>query len=74
MINDSQTNKVYLAQGITHYKPAYLNLLKAFSEENVDYEFLPMTQSKKHVWARDFMPIQDWIRVSIYESTLIGFL
>ena len=58
MINDNQTNKVYLAQGITHYKPAYLNLLKAFSEENVDYEFLPMTQSKKHVWARDYMPIQ----------------
>ena len=58
MIIDSQTNKVFLAQGLLHYKPAYTNLLKAFTMENINNALLPQTESVKHIWARDYMPIQ----------------
>ena len=58
MIIDSQTNKVYLAQGLLYYTPAYTNLLKAFTMENINNAFLPQTESVKHIWARDYMPIQ----------------
>lgn len=58
MIIDSQTNKVYLAQGLLHYTPAYTNLLKAFTMENINNAFLPQTESVKHIWTRDYMPIQ----------------
>lgn len=58
MIIDSRTNKVYLAQGLLHYMPAYLNLLKALTTEGINNAFLPLTESVKHIWARDYMPIQ----------------
>lgn len=58
MIIDSQTNKVYLAQGLLYYTPAYTNLLKAFTMENINNAFLPQTESVKHIWTRDYMPIQ----------------
>ena len=58
MIQDYQTNLVYLAQGLKHYQPVYTNLLRAFQEEGISYRLLPQTESYKHVWARDYMPIQ----------------
>ena len=58
MIQDNQTNKVYLAEGLKYYKPVYTNLLRALEKEGIPYSFLPRTQSKKHIWARDYMPIQ----------------
>ena len=58
MIQDYQTNMVYLAKGLKYYKPVYTNLLKALEKEGIPYGFLPGTESKKHIWARDYMPIQ----------------
>lgn len=58
MICDYQTNKVYLAEGIKGYPKVAENLLMALCDEGIDTDYLPQTKSKKHVWARDYMPIQ----------------
>ena len=66
MIQDNQTNMVYLAHGLSHYVPVCRNLLEALHQEEIHAEFLPYTSSYKHVWARDYMPIQ-------LEKTLVFF-
>ena len=66
MIQDYQTNMVYLAHGLSHYVPVCRNLLEALHREQIHAEFLPSTSSYKHVWARDYMPIQ-------LEKTLVFF-
>ena len=58
MINDYQTNVVYLAEGIRHYQPLAINLMNQLLGENIEVRFLRHTDSAKHVWARDYMPIQ----------------
>ena len=58
MICDYQTNKVYLAEGIKGYPKVAENLMNALYKEGIDTEFLPYSKSMKHVWARDYMPIQ----------------
>ena len=58
MITDNQTNVVYLADGIRHYMPLAKNLMEALYLEHIDTRFLRHTDSIKHVWARDYMPIQ----------------
>lgn len=58
MIIDRETNTVYLAEGIRHYMPMAINLLEALYREGIDTHFLRHTESRKHVWVRDFMPIQ----------------
>ena len=58
MICDYQTNKVYLAEGIKHYETVAHNLLQALYNEGIEAEFLRHTDSSKHIWARDYMPIQ----------------
>lgn len=58
MICDYQTNKVYLAEGIKGYPKVAENLLYALCKEGIETEYLPHSKSKKHVWARDYMPIQ----------------
>ena len=77
MIQDYQTNMVYLAEGLKYYKPVYTNLLKALEKEGIPYRFLPRTKSKKHIWARDYMPIQlekDKFMVHEYSPDyLVGF-
>ncbi len=77
MIQDYQTNMVYLAEGLKYYKPVYTNLLRALEKEGIPYRFLPGTQSKKHIWARDYMPIQlekDKFMVHEYSPDyLVGF-
>jgi len=66
MIQDYQTNMVYLAHGLSHYVPVCRNLLEALHQEEIHTEFLPFTSSYKHIWARDYMPIQ-------LEKTLVFF-
>ena len=67
MITDKETNTVYLADGIRHYMPLAHNLLEALYREGVDMHFLRHTESRKHVWARDYMPIQlDMDRFLLY--------
>lgn len=58
MINDSQTNKVYLAEGLAQYAEPYAELQQALSDADVQVGTLPRTSSKLHIWARDYMPIQ----------------
>lgn len=58
MIIDNETNTVYLADGLRHYMPLAINLLEALYREGIDTFFLRHTESRKHVWVRDFMPIQ----------------
>jgi agmatine/peptidylarginine deiminase len=58
MINDYQTNVVYLADGIRHYMPLAVNLLNALEDAGVETHLLRHTESSKHIWVRDFMPLQ----------------
>ena len=58
MINDYQTNIVYLADGIRHYMPLAINLFNALDSAGVETHLLRHTESSKHVWARDYMPVQ----------------
>ena len=43
MIQDNQTNMVYLAHGLSHYVPVCRNLLEALHQEEIHTEFLPYT-------------------------------
>jgi len=47
-----------LAEGIKGYPKVAENLLYALYKEGIETEYLPHSKSKKHVWARDYMPIQ----------------
>ncbi len=58
MICDKDTNKVFLAEGIKGYEKAAAQLLMKLCDEEIPVEYLPCSNSKKHVWARDYMPIQ----------------
>ncbi len=58
MITDKETNTVYLADGIRHYMPLAHNLLETLYRERIDMHLLRHTESRKHLWARDYMPIQ----------------
>ena len=58
MLCDRQTNKVYFSEGLQKYKRICSSLLDSLRREDIPYEFLPYTESEKHVWARDFMPVQ----------------
>ena len=50
MINDYQTNVVYLADGIRHYMPLAINLFNALESAGVETHLLRHTESAKHVW------------------------
>ena len=58
MICDYQTNKVYLAEGIKGYQKVAEGLLRVLYDEGIESDYLPFSASKKHVWARDYMPVQ----------------
>ena len=58
MIIDSQTNKVYLARGLGQYHPLAEELIKALTTAGIDFAWLPRTERREHVWAREYMPIQ----------------
>ena len=58
MIQDYETNLVYLANGLKHYRPLFTNLVSALEGDGIAFRFLPRTESDKHVWVRDYMPIQ----------------
>lgn len=58
MISDKQTNKVFLSKGLMHYGKVLERILAKLSGWNIETQFLPLAVSKKHIWARDYMPIQ----------------
>ena len=58
MICDKETNKVFLSKGLMHYGRVLERILAKLSGWNIETQFLPLADSKKHIWARDYMPIQ----------------
>lgn len=60
MITNFETNKVYLAKGMTteKYVDATGSLLGVLHNRQIHWSFLPLTTSVFHIWARDYMPVQ----------------
>ena len=60
MITNFETNIVYLAKGMTSekYVDATGYLLGTLHNQKVHWDFLPLTASPLHIWARDYMPVQ----------------
>ena len=60
MITNYNTNKVYLAKGMTSekYVDATGHLLGTLYNLKVHWDFLSQTASPLHIWARDYMPVQ----------------
>ena len=60
MITNFDTNKVYLAKGMTleKYVDATGHLLGALHNHKISWDFLPLTASPFHIWTRDYMPVQ----------------
>ena len=60
MITNFETNKVFIAIGLTspNYIDATSHLLGGMHRHNVEWSFLPHTSSPFNIWARDYMPIQ----------------
>lgn len=60
MITNFETNIVYIAKGLS--SPLYLDaansLKSAFQDSHVNWEQIPRTHSPRHIWVRDYMPIQ----------------
>jgi len=60
MITNFETNKVYLAKGMTleKYVDATAHLLGALHNYEIHWGFLPIATSSLHIWSRDYMPVQ----------------
>ncbi len=60
MITNFETNKVYIAEGLSSplYIDAAESLIALFNKYQIEWEQLPFTQSPHHIWARDYMPVQ----------------
>ena len=49
---------VYIARGLSAFEPVCKNLMCALDSNGIECEFLPRTPNPKHIWARDYMPLQ----------------
>lgn len=58
MIQDSQTNKVFLPKGLSYYLPLSMLLVENLKCKGIDFAWLPRTENDHYIWARDYMPIQ----------------
>ena len=58
MIQDNQTNKVYLAKGLSYYMPLSMLIVENLKGYGIEVDWLPATENDKYIWARDYMPIQ----------------
>ncbi len=58
MVQDNQTNIVYLAEGLMFYHPLVTELIGKFYTEDVEFHWLPRTKKQENIWVRDYMPIQ----------------
>ena len=60
MITNFDTDKVYIAKGMTSekYVDATGHLLGTLHNQKVHWDFLSQTASPLHIWARDYMPVQ----------------
>ena len=60
MITNFETNKVYLAKGMSSfsYENAAGHFLGVLHNYKMKWDFLPDTSSPLYIWARDYMPVQ----------------
>ena len=58
MIQDYQTNMVYLAKGLSYYLPLSMLIVENLKCHGIDFAWLPRTENDNYIWARDYMPIQ----------------
>ena len=58
MLHDSQTDLVFLPKALRlHFPGLYKSLIAALELAHVKYREIPYTDSKTHLWVRDWMPI-----------------
>lgn len=69
MITNFETNKVYLSKGLhnVRYHNGADSLIHLLHQEEIEYAYIPFTESYMHIWARDYMPIQ------VNNDTFINF-
>ncbi len=60
MITNYETNRVFIAKGLSSipYSYAAYSLVTSLYNQNVEWEQLPYSESPLHIWARDYMPVQ----------------
>lgn len=60
MITNFETNKVFIAEGLTsmYYEDVTRRLLDAMHSYKLDWSFLPETTYPNYIWMRDYMPVQ----------------
>ena len=60
MLTNFDTNKVFIAQGLTSlpFCQAATSLVSALEKQHLEWGQLPCTNSPLHIWARDYMPVQ----------------
>jgi len=58
MIQDKQTNIVYLPEGLSTFQPFFTDLINVLHSEGIAVARIPRTARTEHIWARDYMPIQ----------------
>ena len=60
MLTNFQTNKVFIAKGLSSvpYSSTAYSLVTSLYNRNVACGELPYSESPFHIWARDYMPVQ----------------
>lgn len=49
---------VWVSPGLEFYPTVFRNLKDALESRGIPFRLLPAEKNKKHVWARDYMPVQ----------------
>lgn len=52
------TETVWVSPGLEFYPEVFSNLKDALESRGIPFRLLPGEKNKKHVWARDYMPVQ----------------
>lgn len=60
MITNFETNKVFIAKGLSSIPYSYTaySLVTSLYNQNLEWGQLPFSESPLHIWARDYMPVQ----------------
>lgn len=60
MLTNFQTNKVFIAKGLSSipYSSTAYSLVTSLYNQDLEWGQLPFSESPLHIWARDYMPVQ----------------
>lgn len=60
MITNFETNKVFIAKGLSSipYTSTAYSLVTSLYDQDLEWGELPYSESPLHIWARDYMPVQ----------------